>query len=214
MIINITVNETDLESLEKLNSLISKIKFNARDLETEERKIDDLHSAIEALVEIREAQLEQIKNLKESRDSLLKIRAETDEIVKSEYEEITETMNETLSILGFNRAFVEDRIDDVEKAVRYNRRSGFFKSSEQGAVYEKLSAIGNYLKEFPELENRVLEDFSDLHVKKLFSIDFEKVRSSLDDFKLSESARLEIEQLDATDNPDEPEQARRRILKP
>ncbi|MDY4309949.1 hypothetical protein SOX05_08720 [Pseudomonas putida] len=214
MIINITVNETDLESLEKLNSLISKIKFNARDLETEERKIDDLHSAIEALVEIREAQIEKINDLKESRDSLLKIRAETDEIVKSEYEEITETMNETLSILGFNRAFVEDRIDDVEKAVRYNRRNGFFKSSEQGAVYEKLSAIGNYLKEFPELENRVLEDFSDLHVKKLFSIDFDKVRSSLDDFKLSESARLEIEQLDATDNPDEPEQARRRILKP
>ncbi|KAI3486789.1 hypothetical protein L1887_49557 [Cichorium endivia] len=198
MIFNITINSTDLDDLKRFEKLVESIKHHGWDLEKSDTKIESLQEAITALEDMREDQLEKLQEAKDMKAKLEAIRTEVADLVKSDYEEIQETITDTLTSIGLNRKFIEDKIDDIEKAVRYNKRNGYFKSSEQSAVYEKLSAIGEYLDKFPDVTNPELKDFSDIHVKKLFSLDFDKIRSTLDDFKLSESALQELQEL--TDN--------------
>lgn len=202
MIFNITINSTDLDDLKRFEKLVESIKHHGWDLEKSDTKIESLHESIAALEEMREAQLEKLQEAKDMKAKLEAIRTEVEDLIKSDYEEIQETITDTLTSIGLNRKFIEDKIDDIEKAVRYNRRNGYFKSSEQSAVYEKLSAIGEYLDKFPDVTNPELKDFSDIHVKKLFSLDFDKIRSTLDDFKLSESALQELQKLADTVEPD------------
>lgn len=218
MNITITINSEDLDELERFERLVNAIKLHNRELDKHHYSISDLKTGIETLEEIRDEQLEKIKEVSLIRKDLQKLRTEVQETIKANAEIIEETMNETLNRIGLKRSFIEDKIIDIEKATGFRRRDGYFKSSEQSTVYDKLNDIKEYLEKFPDVTNRALEDFSDIHVKKLFNTDFDEIRSSLNDFKLSESAQNELDAMKNEDSDQEPEieteQKRKTVYKP
>jgi hypothetical protein len=182
-------NAGEKEAFEKV---IKQILTNGRNIENLEFDIHDMHLTIEKLKEGRDKQLEQIDTLKLMKKQVEELRREVNSNILSNSEIVAEIMTETLSKLGFNRKFVEGKINEIESFTNFRRRNGFFKSSEQEQVYSKLGEIEKYLNQFPDLENEKLKEFCNLHAKKMFTTSFDEARETLNDFKLSNSALNEL----------------------
>jgi hypothetical protein len=199
-------NSGEKEAFEKF---IKQILSNGNVSNNLEFDIQNTNISIEKLKESKEKQLEHIANLKLMKKQVEELKREVSSTILSNSEQIANLMNETLSNLGFNKKFVESKIDEIESFTNYRKSNGYFKSSEQEQVYSKLGEIESYLNKFPDLTNEDLKDFCNLHAKKMFSIRFDEVRETLNNFKLSQSALNELQskppsvtqELDKTSKP-------------
>ncbi|MBI6556880.1 hypothetical protein YA0850_31505 [Pseudomonas veronii] len=183
----IIIQTESLKDIPEAKELLSTARMlSAIELKSlkENDKISTLNEAIAALTILAETSRKELEDAKAFSELLVKMKSEITDVVESNEEKTLEIVEEALIRIGFNSSVITSGLADVERLVSWNRKKGFFKSSEKSEVYEKLGAIKSYLDKFPEIQNEKLEDLCDIHADKLFKVDFSEAYKFIKHFKI------------------------------
>jgi len=179
-------NEKEKELIRRINIIVSDNSSVCRQMysmsECEIGFAEEAAVVLEKELEINREKLARFQKILDEKKLLVKeLTVELGSVKKSNLEII----KEILAKEGFDWDYVAGEIGDVERMTNYARRDGFFRSSDQGKVYTHLSNISDYLAKFDNISNDELKEFTDLHVKKLFKLDFQRVKDFVSRFEFN-----------------------------
>lgn len=179
----IIANEDNLELVNKISQSLSEIR---RKMPEGSRGFD--LSNLEALAASTALKLESVQRdydeFTTKKAALEAVIRENRVAIKSVEAVHTESAEEVLARIGFDKSVIDNAFYRIEKLVNRSRRNGYFKSSEQTDVYAEMNSIADYLARFDMVENRHLAEFADLHCKKLFDHNFEITKDYVRHFSI------------------------------
>lgn len=153
----ITIQTESLKDIPEAKELISTARMLS-DIEIkslkENDKISTLNEAIAALTILAETSRKELEDAKAFSELLVKMKSEITDVVKSNEEKTFEIVEEALIRIGFNSSVITSGLADVERLVSWNRKKGFFKSSEKVRYMRNLERLKAILTNSPRFKMR------------------------------------------------------------
>lgn len=182
--IYISTNSLEVEEARELLTVVRLLSSIELQTFKESRKIATLEEAIRMLSNVAENAKSELEEAKNFSEALSVKKREVEGTIKSDSEMTIEIVEKALFIIGFNTSVIASELKEIEKLVNWNRKKGFFKSSEKSDIYEKFGVIKKYLDKFPEIRNEKLEDLCNINADKLFKLNFDDAKNFHKNFRI------------------------------